>query len=193
MEGHPPKAVSVREDGEPDGFVPDPGFWDERDWGGTTRVVVSVPPERLGEVHRALVAVLGSPLGYLYRQVVDRRTPRPEGAPARDFVALEIPAARVLEALEQAADLVYHDARGEHWIRGPRADQVVLDGDGLLYCYPDDPAFRDVLEGFGLPAQKVETLQERDYVKHWFHAECDALEDALVAGLGLVEVAPQRR
>jgi len=192
MDRTTPKATSVVQSGEPDDFAIGTGFWDERDWGGTARLVVSVPPERLAEVHHALLGVLGSPLGVLYRQLVDRREPRPEGAPSRDFVALEIGPSRVMSGLASAADLVYHDARHELWVRGPHADQVVLDADGLLYCYPDDPAFRDVLAAAGIPEEKVEAMSTRDYVKHWFHAECDAQEDALIAGLELTEVAPQR-
>ncbi|MBW1878297.1 MAG: hypothetical protein JRJ84_08050 [Deltaproteobacteria bacterium] len=192
MDPHEPKASSVRQDGEPDDFCIGSGFWGERDPGGTTRLVVSVPPERLGALHQVLVGALQAPLGLLYRQVVDRRNPRPQGAPPRDQVALELPTERVLAVLQRYAPLVYHDARGEYWLRGALGEQIVLDGDGLLFCYPDDPAFRDVLEAAGLAEGKLETLQDRDYVKHCFHAECDALEDRMVSELGLTEVVPRK-
>jgi len=39
-----------------------------------------------------------------------------------------------------------------------------------------------------VPAEDVETISKRDYVKHWFRAEADALEDGLVRELGLTEV-----
>jgi hypothetical protein len=187
-----PKASSVRRDGEADDFRIETGFWREQDPGGTTRLVVSVPPERLAALHGALVGALQAPLGVLYRQAVDRRNPRPQGAPPRDLIALDLPADRVLAALERCAPLVYHDARAEYWLRGALGEQLILDGDGLLYCYPDDPAFRDVLQRTGIREGKVETLQDRDYVKHWFHAECDLLEDRLVADLGLTEVTPRK-
>jgi len=193
MDPRPPKASSVHRDGEPDGFAIGTGFWGERDPGGTTRLVVSVPAGRLADLHRGLVSALRAPLGVLYRQVVDRRNPRPEGAPPRDHVALDLPVERVLAALEQCAPLVYHDARAEYWLRGALGEQLILDGDGLLYCYPDDPAFREVLETAGIPEGKVETLQERDYVRHAFRAECDVQEDRFLSALGLVEVPTRKR
>lgn len=192
-EPHPAKAISVTAEGEPDGFVPAPGWWSERGPQGVTRLVVSAPPDRLAAAHHRLLAVLRSPLGFLYRQVVDRRNPRPQEEPPRDLVALEVPADVLLDALARSSRLVYHDARAEYWVRGADGDQVILDGDGLIYAYPDDPAFRDALDAVGLPEGKVTTLQERDYVKHWFHGEGDSQEDALIGALGLVEVTPQRK
>jgi len=183
-----PKATSVTQEGAPDDFVIEAGYRGEDDGRGTTRIVASVPTERLASVHAQLVRALGTPVGVLYRQKVDRRDPKPNGAPPRDFIALELPADVVLEALSEAAPLVYHDARCEVWLRGRLGDQVVLDADGVLYCYPDDPAFRDALDACGVPVREVPTMADRDYVKHWFHAENDALEDALVARLGLTEV-----
>lgn len=188
-----PKATSVTQDGEDDGFVVEAGYRGESDHQGTTRLVVSVPPQDLARVHAALTRALGEPLGLLYRQKVDRRDPKPNGSPPRDFVALELSLRAVLEALTAAAPLVYHDARCEVWLRGRYGDQVVLDTDGVLYCYPDDPAFRDALDACGVPVRQVPTMADRDYVKHWFHAENDALEDAFVARLGLTEIRPGGR
>ena len=51
--------------------------------------------------------------------------------------------------------------------------------------------FRDVLAANGVPAEDVDTVSDRDYVKHWFHAANDALEDQLIRGLRLAEVPPQ--
>lgn len=186
-----PKATSVSAEGVDDGFVPEAGWEAEMTPRGDTRLVASVPHGDLPAVHAALIGALAPPLGFLYRQEVDRKNPKPQGAPARDLVALDLSPERVLGALAAAAPLVYGDARCEVWIRGRMGEQVVLDHDGLLYAYPDDPAFRDALAAAGVPGRDVVTMAERDYVKHWFHAENDAVEDALLADLRLIEV-PRR-
>ena len=181
----PPRAVSVTQAGEPDGFEIVAGYHAEVDFSGTTRLMLSVPTAFLERVHRDLVKQLDPPLGLLYRQKVDRRSPRPEGAPPVDFVSLELRPQRVLDALAACAGLVYHDARAEIWVRGRGGEQVILDPDGVLFCYPDDPSFRDVARMYGLSDGKVETLLERDYVRHHFDAANDALEDRLIEILGL--------
>jgi hypothetical protein len=187
-----PRAQSVTKEGEDDGFVVLPGWMAEGTPGGDTRLVVSVPLHDLPRVHAALLGALEEPLGFMYRRKVDRRNPGPQTAPPKDFVALSLHRDRVLDALSAAAVLAYADARGELWIRGRRGEQVVLDQDGILFCYPDDPSFRDVLAAQGVPADDVETLTDRDYVKHWFRAEADAAEDALIAALRLTEVASRK-
>ena len=96
------------------------------------------------------------------------------------------------DALEHCANLIYGDARGEVWLRGDLGEQLVLDQDGLLYAYPDDPSWREALAAAGVPEDDAQTLAERDYVKHWYHAENDALEAELIARLRLTEVRPQR-
>lgn len=184
-----PKAASVTKDGDADAFVVRPGWLAEATPQGDTRIAVSVPTDDLERVHATLLGVLSLPLGFLYRQKIDRKDPKPQGSPPRDFVALELGLDRVCEALSAAAPLVYGDARCEVWIRGALGEQVVLDEDGILYCYPDDPTFRDALVAAGIPAEDVKTLSDRDYVKHWFRAEVDPLEDALLRQLRLVEVA----
>ncbi|MCB9663342.1 MAG: hypothetical protein H6732_04460 [Alphaproteobacteria bacterium] len=184
-----PKSESVTAEGEPDGWVPPAGFALDVGPGGATQLVVSVPPAHVAAVHRALVAVLSPPLGVLWRQVIDRRAPRPEGAAPVDHVGLDLPPERVLAALEACVDLVASDARGELWIKGRLGDQVILDQDGLIFCQPDDPAFRDVLLGEGLPAELTQSMADRDYVKHWYRGEADAAEDRLIGDLGLVRVA----
>ncbi len=183
-----PKAESVTIDGAPDGFVVLPGWSAEATAGGETRIVVSVPPEQLPVVHAALIEALSPPVGLLYRQQIDRKAPRPQGSPPRDFVALGLGHQRVLDALRDVGPLVYSDARCEVWIRGSLQEQVVLDHDGLIYCYPDDPTFRDALARCGVPAVDVETMASRDYVKHWFRAEVDPLEAVLISSLKLTEV-----
>jgi hypothetical protein len=180
-----PKATSVTAEGAEDGFVVSAGWTAEATPAGDTRIVASVPLDDLPRVHAALIGALAPPLGFLYRQEVDRKNPRPAGAPPRDHVALELSPARVVAALERCAPLVYSDARCEVWIRGRLGEQVVLDHDGLLFCYPDDPSFRGALRQAGVPATDVETLHERDYVKHWFRAEADPFEEELARMLGL--------
>ncbi|MEQ1505478.1 MAG: hypothetical protein ABMB14_24815 [Myxococcota bacterium] len=187
-----PKAVSVTKDGDDDGFVVAPGWSSEMTPTGDTRIVVSVPVGQLPAVHAALLSALAPPLSFLYRQKVDRKAPRPQGSPPRDHVALGLPLDRVTDALSRCGTLVYTDARCEVWIRGGLGEQVVLDEDGVLYCYPDDPAFRDALGEVGVPPDDVDTIADRDYVKHWFRAEADAEETGLIALLKLTEVAAQR-
>lgn len=184
-----PKASSVTEAGRSDGFKPPLAWFRQAFPGGATRLMVSAPPARLPEVHRALVASLAPPLGLLWRQKVDRRDPRPQGAPPRDHVALELPTEQVLEALKECSILAYEDARGELWLRDRYDAQLVLDDDGLIFCYPDDPSFRDALAAQQVPEQQVQTMADRDYVKHWYRPEADAEEAGLIAGLGLQRVS----
>lgn len=187
-----PKAESVDVNGQPDGWAIVPGFHVEIEPNGVTRMIVAVQPDWLQQVHTALIGAFTPPLGLLYRQRVDRRAPRPEGSPPRDFVALELAPETLVAALGECADLVYHDARNEIWVRGARGEQLILDSDGLMFLYPADPSFRDVLLGFGLPEGEFEAMVDRDYVRHWFHAACDVEERALIDGLGLVEISTPR-
>jgi len=187
-----PRAESVTDSGDPDGFQPPLAWAPERTPTGETRLMISAPPSRLPGLHQALVRALAAPLGFLYRQQVDRQKPRPQGAPPVDWLALELSAERVLEALDRCGGVVYGDARAEVWIRGDLGEQLVLDQDGLLYAYPDDLVFRDVLSAEGVPESEEQTLAERDYVKHWFHAEHDEQEVDLIARLGLTRVRAQR-
>lgn len=186
------RSVSVTEAGEPDGWTPSNGFVRDVGRDGETQIVVSTAPASLHPVHLALVAALDGPLSVLYRQLVDRQAPRPQGSPPRDFVALGVPSERVLAALEAASGLIYHDARSELWIRGRLGDQVVLDADGVIYCQPDDPLFEDLLRAHGVPEGIEQTILDRDYARHTFHAEHDAAEVAFRDALGLVEVAVRR-
>ncbi len=187
-----PRASSTDAQGNEDGWAAEPGYSGEMDPKGQTRIVVSVPPEKLRRTHEALLGVLRPPLGVLWRQVVDRRAPGKNGAPPKDHVGLDLAFERVLAALRGSAPAIYEDARGELWLRGAMSEQVVLDQDGLIYAYPDDPAFRDALDAIGIPERDAPTMAKRDYVKHWFHAEHDALEDRLVRELGLTVVAGRK-
>mgnify|MGYP000883635247 CR=1 FL=1 len=49
------KAQSVRQDGEPDGWVPVTGFVRDVSRQGETQVVVSAAPDQLARVHRGLL------------------------------------------------------------------------------------------------------------------------------------------
>lgn len=180
-----PKAESVTKDGEPDGFQIQWGYSLQTESHGSTRLLVSAPSPRLREVHQAILRAVGGPWSVLYRQFVDRVHPRPQGAPPRDFLALERDPEVVLAALDECASLIYHDARFELWIRGRRGEQVILDADGVIYIYPDDPSFRDVCSQLGMEQRAVKTLQNCDYVKQWYHAENDPVEAGFIEGLQL--------
>ena len=185
------KATAVTEKNEPTGFEAEPGFFEQLVPDGETRLVVSVPVALLPKVHRALVSVMSGPMGFLFRQQVDRQAPREEGAPPLDYVSLGQPKAAVMSALVRFDGLLYRDARGEFWVRGENGDSVILDTDGLVFCYPDDLAFRDALEAQGIPCKEVTTVRDQDYVKHWFHSKYDAEERGLINALGLAEMAPR--
>jgi len=187
-----PKAESVTEKGEGDGWQVPAAFFQQHDPSGPTRLVVSVPTAYLNQVFYSFVRALGSSVSVLYRQKVDRVKPRPQGAPPRDFLALEVEPEVAVAAFQECEDLLFHDARHELWLRGRRNEQLILDSDGLIYLYPDDPSFRDICRGFGLVEGRVPTIMDRDYVKQWYHAENDVQEQALIAGLGLRAMAAQR-
>lgn len=184
-----PKSESVDAQGQPDGWAPMAGFVRDVGAQGRTQLVISAPTGFLLDIHLQLVGELQAPLGLLYRQVVNRRDPGPVGGPARDFVALELSHATVRDALTRFTDLLHHDARCEVYVRGALGEQIVLDQDGMLFCQPADPAFEDVLLASGFIPDISTTIADRDYVKHWFHHRNDALEDELIANMGLVEVA----
>ncbi len=183
-----PKAMSVSHDGEPDGWEQPLGWYAEITPHGDTRLTVAAPPGALGRTHLALVKAMASPVSVLYRQKVDRREPRPQSAPPRDFVAREVPLEKVLEVVEATSELLHHDARCELWLQGALGERLVLDEDGVIYVYPDDPSFRDALAAAEVGEADVDLISDRDYVKHWFHAACDRLEDEIIDRLGLVEV-----
>lgn len=182
--GPPAKASSVLQSGAPDGWSPATFFRGEVLTGGYTRIVVSVPPARLAEVHQALVGALEAPLKVLYQRLIDRprdlQLPKPES-----HVAVELSRDRVLEVLRRLSALIYQDGRHQLWLRGGMSEQLVLDDLGMIYVYPDDLAFRDVLEGLGVPEGSGPTMAERDYVRVNLMASCDQQEDQLFHDLHL--------
>ncbi|MDP2311443.1 MAG: hypothetical protein Q8P41_00945 [Pseudomonadota bacterium] len=177
----PPKAASVTIEGLPDGWTPPRSFRAQVAPDGTTRLVVSVPPEELAATHLALLEVLGAPWSLRYLKLTDRRVgqlPKPE-----TWVRMDAKPEQVQAALSARPALVWHDGRHQLWMRGKFGDQVVLDELGVLYCYPDDPAFRAALAG--IPESKEVGMDGRDYVRVTFLAEADAEEASLFQALSL--------
>jgi hypothetical protein len=179
------KAYSVTEDGEADGFVNPLLYAQEIGPDGTTRLLVSCGPERLEELHRALIGGLQGPLGVLYVQLVDRVSGLDQNADPKRWLSLEQPVERVLSALADARLLLYRDARAQVWIRGATGEQLVLDELGLIYVYPDDPSFHAILKDRQVPQLAAPTLADRDYVRAAFCAEADSEEQGLLQALNL--------
>lgn len=184
MSDLPPKAVSVGKDGTPDGWTPPRSYRAQVAPDGSTRLVISVSGAELREVHLRLLAALSPPVSVRYLQLTDRagagQLPKP-----KSFVAMDVPPQRVAEGLRARPSLVWGDARHQLWLRGRFGEQVVLDELGVLYCYPDDPSFRDALGD--LPLGPALGMDGRDYVKVTFLSEADAEEQALIEDLGLRE------
>ena len=123
----------------------------------------------------------------MYQQLTDRKSgqlPRPISR-----VGVEIGLDRLLSALEFYRKLIYYDGRHQLWIRGSDGSQLVLEEIGVLYLYPDDPSFRDVLEAQGVGEGSGESMATRDYIKVGFLSECDVEEHGLWQSLGMVEWA----
>lgn len=180
-----PKAESVSQEGQPDGFAPEPSWAAEVIPGGYTRLEVSVPQEQIEAVHRDLVSKLNPPLRVLYVQLTDRLAGK-QLDPPRRFVALEVSHETMDQALESFRELIYFDGRHQLWIQGCGDDKVILEETGVMYAYPDDPTFRDALEANSVPGIKSETMADRDYVRVNFLAECDAMEGRFRQAIGAV-------
>ncbi len=183
MEPTPAKAFSVTRDGQPDGWTPPRGYRAQTAPDGMTRLVINVPPDELRTTHLRLLAALGSTLSVRYVRLTDRQTgqlPKPES-----YVRMDAPASLVMQAFDAAAELVWGDARHQLWVRGGMQEQVVLDELGVLYCYPDDPAFRDAL--VGVPQSDEVGIDGRDYVQVRFSSAADAQEATLLATLGAMK------
>ena len=183
----PAKALSVDREGVADGFEPRTFYKAEVLPGGHTRLVISLPPERLEAVHRALVSEISAPLKVLYQQLTDRKSGQLPQPISR--VAVEVDTVRLESVLDCYRRLIYFDGRHQFWVRGSDGVQLVLEEIGVLYLYPDDPSFRDLLASHGVEEGEGETLATRDYVKVNFLAECDADEVGLWQSLGMVEWA----
>lgn len=179
------KASSVTAEGDADGFPIPLQFRPEVAPDGVTRLKISAGPADLPRVHAALVRAMGEKLGVLYIQLTDRRAGRHLAEKPNRFLAVEIPAAHVIATIEACGDLLYGDGRGQLWVRGPLGEQLILDEMGVIYAYPDDPMYRDVLAAEGVPSATGQSLDERDYVRVEFLASADAQEDKLIRDLRL--------
>jgi hypothetical protein len=181
-----PKAESVDVNGELDGFLPEPSWTCEVIPGGYTRLEVSLSNEQLQGVHRDLVGKLQPPLRVLYVQLTDRLAGG-QLDPPRRFVALDVSSQRMDKALSDFSALIYHDGRHQLWVQGKGEDKIVMEETGVIYAYPDDPSYRDVLEAHGVPSVKKETMADRDYVRVNFMAAGDAMEGQFRQAIGAVE------
>ncbi len=177
------KAISVRQDGTPDGFVPPIAWRVDVSPDGVTRIAVSAGPKVL-QVFMALAGAMQEPLGVLWVRMVNRQKGKQLGQPER-FVGVEKPKERVLEVVGRCNALLGLDGRGQLWLRGGFREQLVLDELGVIYCYPDDPSFRDRLQELGLEERAHVNMEDRDYVKVNFSAAADAEEELLIRELGL--------
>lgn len=185
-----PKCVSVTAQGEPDDFQIPTGYRAEVAPDGTTRLSVSVPPERLAEVFYALAGALSTPWSVMYLQLTDRRRGKQHEGKPRRFLSVDVAPKQGLDTFKRCETLLFRDGRHQLWVRGGITEQLVLDEMGLIYIYPDDFSFRDLLEGLGVPELKRgKLLCDRDYVKVQFEAAADAQEALLMANLRLAEVA----
>ena len=186
---NPFKATSVTEAGEPDGFAPPLLYSPQVGPDGTTRLVVSAPGSDLPRIHRILVESLKAPLGVLWVQLVDRASGQRQEDDPRRWLTLEQLTEAVLSAMDRSPHLLYGDARGQLWIRGAMGEQLVLDELGMVYLYPDDPAFRVALESAGVEQSSAPTMADRDYVRVEFDAAADAEEQALLQDLSMQPLA----
>ena len=168
-----PKSISVDAQGNPDGFTPPALFSPQVAPDGTTRLLVSAPDELIAQAHSALISVLEGPLGVRYLQLIDRRNEKDQREKPRSWVALDVAEDRLVEQLGKSHELAYLDGRAQLWVRGRLGDQVILDELGMLYAYPDDPAFRRALEAIGVNEGTGHTLADRDYLKVEFLAAAD--------------------
>ena len=178
------KSQSVTQQGALDGFIPPMAFQPQLLDGGYTRIEISSPPSKLSYIHKKLIETMQGPLKVRYVRMTDRlkgQLPKPES-----FVAVELTKERVLQICDECSTLLYHDARHQLWIRGVQEEQLVLDELGMLYIYPDDFLFREVLDSSGWIEAKHESMADRDYVKVYFSAEADAQEQQLMQAFGMI-------
>lgn len=184
-----PKCVSVTAEGEPDGFEIPTAYRGEVAPDGTTRLAISVPPERLPEVFYALAGALSTPWSVMYLQLTDRRRGKQHEGKPRRFLSVDVAPKQGLDTFKRCETLLFRDGRHQLWVRGGLTEQLVLDEMGVLYVYPDDFSFRDLLDGLGVAETKRGKLMcDRDYVKVQFEATADAQEALLLANLRLAEV-----
>ncbi len=181
------KASSVTADGRADGFQPPLQYSPEASPEGITRLKISAGPADLPRIHRALVAALDPPLSVLYVQLTDRRAGQHLAERPRRFVGLNFTPAQVVGVFSDCEALIYRDGRHQIWVRGSLGDQLILDEMGIIYAYPDDLLFRDVLKAQRVPMGGAQTMEQRDYVRVEFSSQADGEEAHLIAAMGLRE------
>jgi len=177
------KAHSVNEDGTPDGYHPPSAYADRILPGGMTRLEVSSPADKLSFVHKALVESIQFPCKIRYLKMTDRQKgqlPKPES-----FVVVDVTKARMMQALDDYHDLFYEDARHQLWILGAQEEQIVLDELGMIFVYPDDFLFREVLAQMGWSTEDHEGMDTKDYVKVHFRSIADKQEEHFFQRFGL--------
>lgn len=179
----PGKAHSVNEDGTPDGYMPPSAYTDRVLPGGMTRLEVSSPASKLHFVHKALVESIQFPCKVRYLKLTDRQ--RGQLEKPESYVAVDVSKARMLQALEEYHDLFYEDARHQFWILGAQQEQIVLDELGMIFVYPDDFLFREVLAQMGWSTESHEGMDTRDYVKVHFRRVADEQEQTFFQRFGL--------
>ena len=183
-DGKQPKAQSVNQQGEDDGFRPPSAYRARILRGGYTRLDVSTPMDKLNLIHRELLKSIRFPCKIRYVKLTDRQ--QGQLSQPESFVAVEISRDRLLQALESYSDLLYHDGRNQLWVLGRDEEQIVLDELGMIYVYPDDFVFRDVLTKLGWPEMKHKSMADRDYVKVNFSPVADAQEESFIQSFGLI-------
>jgi len=179
-----PKAESVTQQGDSDGYIPPSAYSARVLPGGYTRLDISTPMDKLSIVHKELAKSLQFPCKIRYVRMIDRQQGQLEKP--ESYVAVDVSRERLLGLLEDCSDLIYHDGRNQLWILGDSQEQLVLDELGMLYVYPDDFMFRDILTQLGWPEMKHESMADRDYVKVNFTSEADGQEQYLLQSFGLV-------
>ena len=180
----PPKAQSVHQDGTHDGFEPPMAYRGQVLQGGYTRLEISSPQHLLHTVHQELVKQLQFPCKIRYLRLTDRQDGQLDKQ--ESFVAVEISIDRMMQALSDYHELFYNDARHQLWILDNAEEQIVLDELGMIYVYPDDFLFRDVLTRLGWSTQDHVAMTERDYVRVSFSSAADDQEKSLIQRFGLV-------
>ena len=180
-----PKAQSVDKKGALDGFVPPMAFKGQVLDGGYTRLELSVPSDKLPLVHRHLANHLSFPCKIRYLKLTDRlrgQLPKPQS-----YAAVEISKDRLLQVLTELSPLIHYDGRHQFWIVGMQGEQIILDELGMLYIYPDDLLFRDLLTDLGFIEANHENMAARGYVRVNFLAQGDQQETVLLQSLGFVQ------
>ena len=177
------KAHSVNEDGTPDGYHPPSAYTDRILPGGMTRLEVSSPADKLSFVHKALIESIQFPCKIRYLKMTDRQ--KGQLSKPESFVAVDVSKARMMQALDSYHDLIYEDARHQLWILGAQEEQIVLDELGMIFVYPDDFLFREVLAQMGWSTEDHEGMDTKDYVKVHFRSIADKQEEHFFQRFGL--------